>query len=106
MPDCVLVLPSPNAPADITLPALGNGSGPSLVTVQALIDIAIDSSVFEFIQSVPSTMWTIAHNLDRYADVTLYDETGEQMFADVRHDTRNIVTITFSKPITGVARID
>lgn len=64
------------------------------------------SGSIEFTQAVPLSVWTIPHNLGRRPDVTLYDSNNEQMFADVHHDNLNQVTITFSEPVSGFARID
>lgn len=59
-----------------------------------------------FRQETPSSIWTIAHNLGFRADVTIYDEADELILADIRHDSDNQVTIVFSEPTSGVARID
>jgi hypothetical protein len=59
-----------------------------------------------YIQSLPASIWTIAHNLNHYPDVTLYDDTDDQIFGNIHHDDANQVSIIFSTPIAGRARID
>lgn len=60
---------------------------------------------FEFTQSTASSLWHIEHNLGRIPTVTIYDEQGDIVVADVSHLSNNVTLVEFLSPIKGVARL-
>ena len=57
-------------------------------------------------QAVPSTVWTVNHNLGFFpAGVMVYDSTDRQFIGDVEHINTNTLTITFAAGFSGVAYI-
>ena len=64
---------------------------------------------FRFSQSASSSIWTIAHNLRFYPNVTVFDstgttwQTGNIVEGDVVHIDKNNLELHFSMPINGTA---
>ena len=58
-------------------------------------------------QSTPSTTWTINHALgQKYPNVTVYDSNDEMVIpTNVTATTANILTLTFSAPVSGDAML-
>lgn len=54
-------------------------------------------------QMIPSAVWTINHNLGKYASVTVIDSAGSWVQGDVFHNSGNQITITFSSAFAGIA---
>jgi hypothetical protein len=75
-----------------------DGSGPVIVVGSSVIG-------FEWIQSVPSEVWTIPHGKNsKKIQVTIWDEVDEQVYSDtVKIVDLNTVLITFNTPISGRA---
>lgn len=57
-----------------------------------------------FTQVVPSATWTISHTLGYEPDVSII-VNGEEVEADVDFPNNATVTITFSHPVAGTARL-
>ena len=55
-------------------------------------------------QLAPEAVWVIQHNMGRYCSVTVLDSAGSTVVGDVRFDSVNQVTITFSAAFAGVAQ--
>lgn len=73
---------------------------------QAIQQIQSGSTIVFHEQTIPLSIWTIAHNLGHRPDVTIFDDDDCEVFAQVRHDDDNQVSIIFSELMTGTARID
>lgn len=56
-------------------------------------------------QTVPSTTWTINHNLGFRPSVELLDSGGQEIDADILHTSVNQVLVTLSLPTAGLARL-
>lgn len=54
-------------------------------------------------QSASASTWIVTHNLNKKVHVSIFDDTGELIYADVDHGSLNQTTITFSSPMTGTA---
>lgn len=55
-------------------------------------------------QNVPSTTWTVNHNLGIRTSVAVYDSADDEVEADIRwSDDDNTTVITFAYGITGIA---
>ena len=62
--------------------------------------------VYNHIQNVAATVWTIPHNLNVLRpSVQINRDNGNIVFADIEYTNANVVTITFANPITGQAVI-
>jgi hypothetical protein len=57
-------------------------------------------------QQVSSSTWVITHNLAKFASVGIVDTAGDEVEGEVRHNSINQVTITFSVPVSGKAYIN
>ena len=62
-----------------------------------------DATTYVHTQSIPSSTWTINHNLARYPSVTVVDSTGRVLFAAVEYVNQNTITITFGGSTAGQA---
>ncbi len=60
---------------------------------------------YEFLQTNPSTTWTINHNLGRNPIVRVFIGNQEVQPATVVFTTSNTVTVTFSTPQVGQAKL-
>lgn len=73
--------------------------GPSGISAADIPDIVSYSHT----QSATSTTWVIAHNLDFYPNVTVFNSSGEMVEGTVTHTSPSTLTITFSSAISGKA---
>lgn len=53
--------------------------------------------------SIVASAWIINHNLNKYPQVTLIDDDGNEIEADIFYGTLNQVTVTFAQPTSGKA---
>lgn len=58
---------------------------------------------FEYIQSVPSALWEIEHNMNKFPSVSITLEDGIEVYGLKIYNSKNKITLSFSKPITGKA---
>jgi len=56
---------------------------------------------FVFTQAVASDTWIVPHNLGKYCAVSVIDTAGSVAYGNVKYDSLNQVTITFSAPFSG-----
>lgn len=54
-------------------------------------------------QNVPSSTWTIAHNLACYPAVAVVDSAANVVYGDVNYVSNNVLTVTFSGSFSGQA---
>ena len=54
-------------------------------------------------QMTPQNVWTIAHNLKFFPNVSSFDSAGSQVVGDVEHISFDSLKITFSHPTAGQA---
>lgn len=64
------------------------------------------SANYIHVQTTASDIWTIDHPLSKLPSVTLYDFSGNVMFADVQYVSKNRVVLRFSQPATGKATLN
>lgn len=55
------------------------------------------------IESVPSTSWTIVHNLGKFPSVTVTDSANQEVEGQVDHISINELILTFSAAFSGQA---
>lgn len=61
---------------------------------------------FLFVQSPAVTPWAVQHNLDApFPHVTVVDEAGYKIGADVHYIDNNNLIILFTVPVAGSAQI-
>ena len=83
-------------------------------TVTELIDVGIQgpagpqgipgySRSFEFIQSLPSSVWTITHDLGKTPSVTIVDSAGSLVEGDVTYIGTTGVVVRFGGSFAGQA---
>jgi hypothetical protein len=61
------------------------------------------ASSYVHTQSTAATVWTVTHALGYYPSVRIQDPSFNDLEADVRYTNANVLTITFSTALTGVA---
>lgn len=64
------------------------------------------ASTYIFTQGIPSTIWTITHNLGFWPSVTVIDSGGSVIDPDIVYNTNNRVTLTFGSATTGKAYLN
>lgn len=60
-------------------------------------------STFRWTQTVPATVWVIAHGQDSFPAVSVIDPLNTELFGQVDYVDADNLTITFSTPQTGTA---
>lgn len=80
--------PGSNGATGATGPAGAPGSAPQ---------------AYEHAQSVPSSTWTINHNLGYRPNVYVEDTLGRDVVGDISHSSINTVVINFSSAFSGSA---
>ena len=93
LPDVVLSI---NSATEITL---------SIEVDPIVKDPSASITPFDFNQASPLATWNIAHNLARYPDVSVYSLGGLEVVAEILHIDNNNLSITFSLPFAGRARL-
>jgi len=70
-----------------------------------VVNIPTDAN-FIFTQSIPSAIWTITHNLDKFPSVSVVDTANQLMYGDTEYIDKNKLTITFSATFSGKAYLN
>jgi hypothetical protein len=58
---------------------------------------------FTFQQDVPSALWSVTHDLNRFPSVTVVDTGGSEVWPDVHYLDAMSVDLAFGSPTTGRA---
>ena len=58
---------------------------------------------FIFAQAVPSAVWTVVHNLNKYPSVSVVNSSNNLGYGEVDYISLNELTITFSSAFAGKA---
>ena len=77
------------------------GDNISISRDENIITISAVDLYYEFEQTEPSSEWTVSHNLNKYPNVTVIDNTGTIIFASIVYLDKNRVKISFSNNNTG-----
>lgn len=59
------------------------------------------SASFVYTQSTPLAVWTIAHALGFFPNVTVVDAAGDEVWCQVRYIDLNTVQLSFSQAFNG-----
>jgi hypothetical protein len=57
-------------------------------------------------QQVASATWTVVHNLNKYAAVNIVDTANDIIMGEVKYNSLNQLTITFTAAISGKAYLN
>jgi hypothetical protein len=60
---------------------------------------------YNYVKTLPSTTWTIAHNLGRKPIVMTYTTGGVSLIGTVTNLSNNVLEISFSASVAGTARL-
>ena len=58
---------------------------------------------YVYTQSSASAIWVVPHNLNKYCSVTVVDSNNDVVIGDIRYNSLNQVTLTFTAAFTGQA---
>lgn len=61
---------------------------------------------FRHIQAIPSSIWTVTHNLGKYPAVAVTESTGTLVEGDIRFIDLNTVELTFAGAFSGSAHFN
>lgn len=76
-----------------------------VVQVGTLAPAAINGvQAFEHIQSIPSALWDISHNLGYKPDAHVYSVGGVEFVGGIHHISNNQFQIEFAVPTAGRVR--
>ena len=62
-------------------------------------------ATFVFNQTIPSTVWNINHNLNRFPSIELVDTAGDLMMTNIDYIDANNIRATFSAATAGQAYV-
>ncbi len=60
-----------------------------------------DDKNYTHTQGTSATTWSVLHNLGKYPSVTIVDSSGNEIVGEVKHNSVNDLTVTFSTAISG-----
>jgi uncharacterized alpha-E superfamily protein len=58
---------------------------------------------YTYIQQIPSSYWTVIHNLGKIPSITIIDTAGTQVWADIINVTPNSFDVVLQYPMSGMA---
>lgn len=64
------------------------------------------STTFTWTQSIPLSVWTIPHNLDKFPSASIVDNLGNLVYSDVIYVDRNIIQVIHGAPFSGCAYLN
>lgn len=70
------------------------------------INTKIGDKNFIFVQALPSTEWTIQHDLDKYPSVSVVDPNNNSIFGDVTYLSKSLLKVNFTALTSGVAYLN
>lgn len=88
---------------NLTLTTAGT-SGPATLT-DGILNVPVYQSdqTYVFVQSVPSTIWTITHNLNKYPSVSVVNINNVVMYGEITYLSPSQLQIEFSAGFSGKA---
>jgi hypothetical protein len=57
-------------------------------------------------QGVPSSVWTVNHNMNKFPSVVAVDSAASIVIGEVEYTTLNTITITFNSAFSGDAHLN
>lgn len=65
--------------------------------------VAQKDSNFIFNQIVPSSLWSITHNLNKLPNITIIDSAGSEVKGEIEYVDNNNIILHFSSEFSGKA---
>ena len=84
----------------------GNLNQLNIISESEIAETAGEDKNYVHNQSTPTTVWNVAHNLNKRPSVGIVTSAGDEVEGDVKHIDNNNITITFSSPFGGKAYIN
>lgn len=66
----------------------------------------ITQNNFVFDKQVASSVWVVVHNMGKFPSVSIVDTANDQVEAEVKYNSNNQLTITFTAPVAGKAYLN
>jgi hypothetical protein len=76
------------------------------VSITPAIIVPGISSTFTWTQTIPLSVWTIPHNLNKFPSVTVVDTLDNIIYPDVSYTDSNIVQVTHGSAFAGKAYLN
>ena len=70
------------------------------------VEFLMPGRSYHHVQSIPSRVWEISHNLNKYPTVIITDNDNNEYEGEVRKIDENMIVITFSQPFSGYADLN
>ena len=70
------------------------------------VEFLMPGRSYHHVQSNPSRVWEISHNLNKYPTVIITDNDNNEYEGEVRKINENMIVITFSQPFSGYADLN
>lgn len=70
------------------------------------VEFLMPERSYHHVQSNPSRVWEISHNLNKYPTVIITDNDNNEYEGEVRKIDENMIVITFSQPFSGYADLN
>lgn len=70
------------------------------------VEFLMPGRSYHHVQSNPSRVWEISHNLNKYPTVIITDNDNNEYEGEVRKIDENMIIITFSQPFSGYADLN
>jgi hypothetical protein len=67
------------------------------------VGVGTGDKTYTHSQSLPATVWTVTHNLNKHPAVSVTDSAGNEVFGTVEYLTDDTLTVSFSVPFGGFA---
>lgn len=81
-----------------------NGSGGNATFVGNVLNIPRENYVHD--QQTASVSWVITHNMNKYPAVNIVDTANDEVIGDVKYNSLNQITITFTAAFSGKAYLN
>lgn len=81
-----------------------NGSGGNATFVGNVLNIPRENYVHD--QQVASLTWVITHNMNKYPAVNIVDTANDEVVGDVKYNSLNQITISFTAAFSGKAYLN
>jgi hypothetical protein len=65
-----------------------------------------EDSYYTHVQSVPSSTWTITHNLGKKPSVSVVDSADTKVYGSITYTSTDTLVVTFSAPFSGKAYLN
>jgi len=83
-----------------------SGSLSAQTDLWAYIQLFIKHDNYVHDQQVASAIWAVTHSMGKFPSVTIVDTAGDEIDAQVTHNSINQLTITFSASVAGKAYLN